>query len=76
MKQLAALERLQEKQYVQIELRFGDSRQPEAIRHERQQRERREVDQLFDKYLDWVQDTMTTEDNPYIQVIAVLKGVD
>jgi hypothetical protein len=74
--QLAALERLRDKQYVQIQLRFADSQQPEAIRHERQQRERREVDRLFDDYLDWVQDTMTTEDNPYIQVIAVVKGGD
>ena len=24
----------------------------------------------------WVEDTMTTEDNPFIQVIAVLKGVE
>ena len=34
------------------------------------------IDRLFDEFIDWVQDTMTTEDNPYIKVVAVLRGAD
>ena len=74
--QLAALERLRGKQHDQLEFRFKDSRLPERIVKGIKERERRRIDRLFDEYLDWVQDTMTTEDNPYIQLIAVLKGIN
>ena len=32
------------------------------------------IDRKFDEFIHWVEDTMTTEDNPFIQVIAVLRG--
>ena len=35
----------------------------------------RKVDELFDKFTSWVTDTLTIEDNPYIRIIAVLRGV-
>ncbi|HBL50482.1 MAG TPA: ATP-dependent helicase, partial [Firmicutes bacterium] len=35
----------------------------------------RKVDELFDRFTSWVTDTLTIQDNPYIRVIAVLKGV-
>jgi hypothetical protein len=53
-----------------------DSRQPEKIVIGRKEEESRRINRLFDDYLDWIQETMTTEDNPYIQVVAVLKGAD
>jgi superfamily II DNA or RNA helicase len=74
--QLIALERLRAKQYQQLELRFADTQQLATIVQGRKERERRTIDQIFDDYLEWVQDTMTTEDHPYIQVVAVLKGGD
>ena len=40
----------------------------------RKEEERREIDRKFDEFIHWVEDTMTTEDNPFIQVIAVLQG--
>ena len=40
----------------------------------RKEEERREIDRKFDEFIHWVEDTMTTEDNPFIQVIAVLRG--
>ena len=66
---LNALERLREKQYAQLEFRFEETRQLS-----RKEKERREIDRIFDEYFDWIESTMTTEDNPYIKVIAVLKG--
>lgn len=35
----------------------------------------RKVDELFNKFTTWVTDTLTIQDNPYIRIIAVLKGV-
>lgn len=35
----------------------------------------RMVDELFDKFTTWVTDTMSIQNNPYIRIIAVMKGV-
>jgi superfamily II DNA or RNA helicase len=66
---LRALERLKGKQYRQLELFYQEKKQLN-----RKEQERREIDRKFDDFINWVEDTMTTEDNPFIQVIAVLKG--
>ncbi len=71
---LNALDVLRKKQHYQLELQFEDSRQHEKIVHSRKEQKRRSIDKIFDEYLNWIEDTMTTEDNPYIQVISVLKG--
>ena len=73
--QLTALERLKKQHYRQLELR---SEIPSSLTSwfKRERKERREINSLFDEFLEWVEDTMTTEDNPFIQVMAVLKGVD
>ena len=67
--QMNALERLRNKQYRQLELFYQEKRQVS-----RKEEERREIDRKFDEFIHWVEDTMTTEDNPFIQVIAVLRG--
>ena len=36
----------------------------------------REVNKLFDEFQEWVEDTMTIENVPYIRIIAVLAGVN
>ncbi len=35
----------------------------------------REIQALFDEYMQWIEDTMTTEKQAYIKVVAVLQGV-
>ena len=35
----------------------------------------RKVDELFDKFTAWVTDTLSIQENPYIRIIAVIKGV-
>ncbi len=69
--QLIALERLKTKQYEQLELLFMDKRQLS-----KKEQHKREIDRKFDEFMEWVEDTMTTEDNPFFQVIAVLKGAE
>ena len=34
----------------------------------------RKIDELFDKFTNWVRDTLTIQNNPYIRIIAVLTG--
>lgn len=35
----------------------------------------RHVDELFNKYVNWVHDTLEIEDSPYIRIVAVVAGV-
>lgn len=37
--------------------------------------EERRIDELFSRFTNWVTDALTIQDNPYIRIIAVLKGV-
>ena len=34
------------------------------------------IDKTFDEFEKWIKDTMTLDNNPYIQVISVLVGVE
>ena len=33
------------------------------------------IDELFDKFTSWVTDALTIQNNPYIRIVAVLKGM-
>ena len=68
-KHLQALEQLRGKQHHQLELFYQEKKQLS-----KKDQKRREIDRKFDEFINWVEDTMTTEDNPFIQVIAVLQG--
>lgn len=35
----------------------------------------RKVEEIFSKFADWVKDTLEIENNPYLRIVAVLKGV-
>ncbi len=70
---LRELERLRDRKFAQLELRFADDTMtPQRL--DRKARERREIERLFDEYFTWMEDTMTTENNPYIRIVAVFKG--
>lgn len=59
----------------QLEIRLASSRQQEGRKaHMRATREQ-EINTLFDQYIEWVEDTMTTERHPWLQVVAVLTCV-
>ncbi|HBH07202.1 MAG TPA: helicase [Flavobacteriales bacterium] len=66
---LDKLDRLKGKQYKQLELFYMGKK-----KLSKKEEDKREIDRIFKEFWSWVEDTMTTEDNPYIQVIAVLKG--
>ena len=35
----------------------------------------RMVDELFDRFISWVTDTLSIQNNPYIRIVTVLTGV-
>jgi hypothetical protein len=70
----ARLNELRHKRFVQLELRFASETQLSARQLNKKERERREIEKIFNDWQRWVEETMKTEDNPYIRIVAVLKG--
>ena len=60
------LEKLKERHLGQLEIDFNQ----ESKKLEQERR----INKIFDDYYDWIEETMTPEKEPYIQVIAVLCG--
>ena len=71
---LEELEKLRKSKLTVLEERYEQLELLPRIKDSRKEREKREIKKIFDEYMDWVQDTMTTEKNPYLKVIAVLKA--
>ena len=67
---LADLQRLQEKQMEQLELRL--EKLVEGVRDSRRAQRSRQIHKVFDDYRLWVEDTLTTEPEPYIRVLAAV----
>ena len=67
---LGDLRRLQDKQIVQLELRLEN--QIETVKRSRFEARSRQIGRVFDDYRQWVQDTLTTEPKPWIQVLAAV----
>jgi hypothetical protein len=70
---LEALEKLRGEHIQQLEFDFSERIMGERTRDEKAQKERA-IEKMFDDYLTWIEDTMTTEKKPYIRIAAVLKG--
>jgi hypothetical protein len=67
---LADLARLQGHQEEQLELRFAKSGLAENLKRGQREQRTQHIRKVFDDYRDWVRDTMTTEPEPFIQVLA------
>ena len=72
--EMAALEDLKHRQHARIEDMLATSRQAEALKQRLAAQQRQEIEDIFGEYLDWIQETMTTERQPWIKVICVLTG--
>jgi hypothetical protein len=70
--EMEELDELQSRQLAHLEDVYAGRTGPRA-QHEKRAAER-QIKKVFDEYLDWVEETMTTEDAPFIQVISVLVG--
>lgn len=67
---LADLARLQGHQEEELELRFAKSGLAENLKRGQREQRTQHIRKVFDEYRDWVRDTMTTEPEPFIQVLA------
>ena len=73
-RELEALEVLKRQRVGQLELKLEQSGQSEAFKERLRSTGERQIEQVFDDYLEWVQETMTLERQPYIKVVSVLTG--
>ena len=69
---LDRLEELRQRRLAQLEIAFEGHLS--ETRRNRRENERRRIDKLFDDYLEWIENTMTTQDKPYLRIAAVLWG--
>lgn len=67
---LADLERLQGRQIEQLSLDL--EKQLETVKRGRFEQKSRDIHRVFDDYRRWVEDTLTTEPQPWIQVLAAV----
>ncbi|MDO8777978.1 MAG: DEAD/DEAH box helicase [Burkholderiaceae bacterium] len=67
---LQELKRLQDRQIEQLELRLEG--QIETVKRSRFERRSQQIGRVFDDYRQWVNDTLTTEPQPWIQVLAAV----
>jgi hypothetical protein len=73
-RQRTELARLQSRQFEQLELQLTRSEQAQIIKDHRRATRTREIRQVFEEYQQWVEDTLTTERDPYLHVIAAVVG--
>ena len=73
-RELKALEKLRTRQLRQLELQLERSDQSETFKRAREERGRRDIETIFDEYFEWVEETMTTEPQPWIKVVCVMTG--
>ena len=68
--EMEKLDQLQSKHNAQLEIEFAEGEIGTAKRSEKE-RKSRKIEEIFDEYLKWIEEVMTTEDNPYLRVVAV-----
>lgn len=70
--QLDELNKLRGKQITQLELALDNSKQEQHFKDSKRNRDMKRIEEVFNSYQSWVEDTMQTEPAPYIQIIAVV----
>ena len=71
-KHLDELAQLRQRRLRQLDQDYGALSVAAKVQLARKQREQREIQKLFDEYQGWIRETMTTEDKPYIRIVAAL----
>ena len=72
--ELRALEQLRARRFAQLDLELEQSARPAAHKAHREERARRDIDEVFDDYWEWIEDTMTTEETPWLEVVCAMVG--
>ncbi len=58
----------------QLEAWLAHSNLAEPLKRARYQSGQQDMESIFTEYLQWIEDAMTTEDTPWVQVVAALVG--
>ena len=69
---LANLKKLQGRQVEQLEMRLSQGSQAEGIKSSVRERKTNQITKVFDEYRQWVEDTLTIEPSPFIEVLAAV----
>lgn len=72
--QLQAMDELKKRHLQQLELELGCSGQPEHFKQRRRDDRLGHIQRVFDDYNNWLRDTHSLDDKPYIQVAAAFSG--
>lgn len=70
--QLKALQELKQRQIKQLDLNLEASGQAQHFKQSRREQRLQQIERIFKDYHIWVEDTLTLEDAPYMQILAVL----
>jgi hypothetical protein len=71
---LDELNSLKSRRLEQVQRDFGDLTPTARLQLSRREAEQRRVEALFTEYQTWIKETITTEDRPYVRIVAVLRG--
>ena len=74
LEQLQAMDDLKSRHLQQLELELDRSDQPEHFKQRRRDDRLSHIQRVFDDYDNWLRDTHTLDDKPYIQVAAAFSG--
>jgi hypothetical protein len=72
--QLNRLETLKRRHREEITAYYDVQKVSESIKNRQKEQKLREVDDLFAEYMQWIEESMSTEDQAYIKVAAILQG--
>src|SRR5262249_30652275 len=73
---LQELQRLKGRRLEQLDFTFEALSPTANLQRSRKEAEQRRIEALFAEYQTWIEETMTTEDKPYIRIVAVLRAED
>jgi superfamily II DNA or RNA helicase len=72
--QRARLAQLKQQHQEQLQLELDRSAQPEVFKARRREERQHHIERVFRDYQDWLDNTQTMDDEPYLQVAAVFTG--
>ena len=75
-RQLSRLEDLKAEHERHLEREYEDTDRPGSIVEPEKRRKRRRIERIFDGFFEWVENAMTIEEEAYVQVVAVLTGIN
>ncbi|MBF0471077.1 MAG: DEAD/DEAH box helicase [Gammaproteobacteria bacterium] len=70
--QLDRLQRLRGRHQQQLEIQFEQSQQQQSIKQSRKEQQQQRIEDRFNEYQAWIDETMTIQNQAYIQIIAAL----